>query len=501
MIKYDKVVIAGSFHYPETEFNCFNKWLEFLSIFQPEKLYLLGSLVHFDLPQRKLSNSKLEEQLKNVKERLVNFRIAILEKIRKAVPNAEIFYLQGGTEQNLKDWTEKQNLDFNQLIQLLELEQLRIKYVPEGRIRIKKLLLTHGKHMYKDAVSSAKAELKERGISGCSTCSHHIGAHYRTDYRGEMVWYEAGCFAKDGAREPGQRSESAYSERGFLVGYFANHSKRFHIFPVLFNGKLVYGKKNSRKVFFDETLSNGLQRIVLTGCHHHPFVHRKSFDAFLKFLRWFKPNVIYLTGDIIDFPELSEFKSSKSPKVQASLGRNLKKVKKALKQIREAAPEAKIYYLEGNHERRVNSYLLQNAPVLCDLPQLRIPKLLGLKKLGIRWVVGGRKIYSFLVTHGSLVRKNSGDTAKAELERRGISGCSSHTHRIGLYTKSDELGTRFWYEIGTLTRFDLNWVREKANWQRGFAVAYLNPKEGKKRIRIIQIPIINGTICFCGKEF
>lgn len=506
--EYLKTVIAGCIHWPYTKKEEFEKWLDFLRVFQPEKLYLLGSLIHSNRLVKKILEKKLDSEKENLQKQLADFYKNVLARIRQTAPKAEIFYLQGATEKNLSLWCKANELSFqDEVLKALKLEELKINYIPEGKLRVGKFLLTHGKYSQKDSVSSAKAELKERGISGCSVCSHHVGAHYKTDYRGEMAWFEVGCLAKDGVKEPGMKARSAYSERGFLVGYFSQDSDRFHMFPALFNTDIVIKKNGKEQVFF-ETLNGEIEKEVLVGCLHFPDVHKPSFNSFLEFLKEFQPDKIQLTGDFWDLSQLAWFKTSKVPQVQADLEKDIKAVKKGLRQIRQACPKAKIFYHEGNHEARVMAFLLDHAPGLYKWPTrdeklaLRIPETLDLASLDISWIPrNNRKEYGFLIIHGDYARKNSGETAKAELEAKGISGASSHCHRMGYYAVTDELGTRTWYELGTLTRYDLHWGKGKWNWQRGFAVLYRKKGESKKFFHLIPVPIVNGKIVFCGKPF
>lgn len=249
---------------------------------------------------------------------------------------------------------------------------------------------------------------------------------------------------------------------------------------------------------------NGFERIIAVSCLHVPFHHKKSLNAFLKFVTWFQPNKIYLTGDILDLQPLSAFRDSKIPKVQGSLENELKETKEVLALIRKVAPQATVYYLEGNHEKRLLDYLVEHAPALFGYPSLTIPTMLELDRLNIQWVPdrGGRKEYRFLTIHGDVVRKNSGDTAKAELETKGISGMSGHTHRLGIYSVTDEMGTRRWYEIGTVSRYNVPYIEgRKANWQRGFATVYVSKDNNGKNVHGVLIPIVDGKICFWGQEF
>jgi len=506
--KYVKTVAAGCFHYPKIAKAEFEKWLEFIAVFQPEKIYLLGSLIHSTHALRPLNETKLAKALEGLKADLGKFREAVLKRIRKAVPNTEVIYLEGPTEYNLRQWCSKQGLSFDsEVLEGLKLDDLKINYVRSGRVKVGKFLFTHGRHVYKEAVTSAKMELKKNGISGCSCVSHHISSHFRTDYRGEMVWHEIGAICKEGAKDPKHSSMNPFIEKGFLVGYFSRNGHYFHAFPLRLDKEIVVKRGKKKFVFFDPELTStrSHEKQVKVSCMHVPYEHRKSLKSFLNFLQWFKPKTLYLTGDFLDLPQLSSFKDAKDPRVQAAFPAHIKRAKKVLQLIRKALPEeTTIYYLEGNHESRLGAYLMEKVPVFLHYKALKIPELLDLKALRIRWIPerGGHKEYHHLTIHGDFVRQQSGETAHAELEKKGISGDSGHTHRCGKYCKTDEQGTREWNEIGCLSRYDLSWGNgRKANWQRGFAISFVDRGKKRKQVQTIIVPLVNGKVCFTGKEF
>ncbi len=505
--RYVKVVAAGCFHWPLTIKKYFEKWIEFVQVFKPAKIYLTGSLFHSKRSLRTLKGDKMDDEITFLKKGLIEFREAILVRIRKAAPEAEIFYLEGSCEKNLRLWCEKQGLNFEtEILGVLNLSDLKIEYVPEGKIRLGKFQFTHGKHIRQESVASAKAELKERGISGCSSISHHIGAHFRTDYRGQMAWYEIGGFCGDNVKEPFRRRSSPYSEQGFLIGWFHENGHHFIVTPIRLDGTIVQKRGRKKFIFFDPAIPQSKRHWIeiKVGCMHMPFTHKKSFLALLNLLRRLQPRRLHIVGDFMDFPELSKFKDARIPRIQASSRRNRVKAIKMLRQIREAIPNTYIDYEEGNHERRLKAYLLEKAAVFYDEPALTIPQLLNLSELNIRFIPsrGGRKEYEHLTIHGDYVRKHSGDTAKAELEAKGISGDSAHTHRLGKYCKTDEMGTREWNEIGCFAQYQIPGVDgNKANWQRGFAITIIDRTNSTRQVRTIIIPVIHGKIYFNGMEF
>lgn len=80
--------------------------------------------------------------------------------------------------------------------------------------------------------------------------------------------------------------------------------------------------------------------------------------------------------------------------------------------------------ITGNCER-IQRYLKKH-PELYSLDALKLPNLLGLDKFNIEYSDKGIKLGSLKIIHGTIVRKFSGYTARAEMEKNDCSGISGH---------------------------------------------------------------------------
>lgn len=100
-----------------------------------------------------------------------------------------------------------------------------------------------------------------------------------------------------------------------------------------------------------------------------------------------QPEKIVLNGDIFDLPEFSKY--TQDPRLFAPVAR-IQWVHKLLEDLRNAAPEAEITFVEGNHEFRLLRHLSEATPalmtVLSDLHGMTIPSLLGLAKYEVNFV-------------------------------------------------------------------------------------------------------------------
>jgi hypothetical protein len=139
----------------------------------------------------------------------------------------------------------------------------------------------------------------------------------------------------------------------------------------------VYGRPDSSKRW----------QVVLAGSDIHdklcdPFYRR----LFVETARRVQPEVIVLNGDIFDLTEFGKY--AQDPRQYDPNGRILW-VHQFLADLREAAPNAIIQFVEGNHEFRLLRHLTEATPalvtVLADLHGLTVPSLLGLDKYGVNY--------------------------------------------------------------------------------------------------------------------
>lgn len=207
---------------------------------------------------------------------------------------------------------------------------------------------------------------------------------------------------------------------------------------------------------------------------------------------------IVWNGDIVDFYEVSSF--NKDPQEVDSIEVEIDCTEQRFQEISVRQSNAIQDFNPGNHEHRWERYIRGNAPALKGLKILELPSVLKLDKYSIQChqSEGFLLTPNFLVYHGEVVRKDSGASAKGELEKFGISGISGHTHRLGTYRKMDMLGSRQWTEAGCLCKQEVEYITGQPNWQPGFAVGEFYT-DGTFWIH--EIPFINGSLRWQGKDY
>ena len=136
------------------------------------------------------------------------------------------------------------------------------------------------------------------------------------------------------------------------------------------------------------------------------------------------------------------------------------------------------------------------------LKSLNLNWMLGLQELGIKSIQeeeGYERRGNLCLTHGTIIRQDSGATARGMLKKFGISVIHGHTHRLGSTFKTDLRGMVGAWENGCLCDLKLvkMWGKELADWQSGFSVIYFTDH----RFQVDQIPIISKTILYGGQTW
>jgi predicted phosphodiesterase len=209
-----------------------------------------------------------------------------------------------------------------------------------------------------------------------------------------------------------------------------------------------------------------------------------------------KPDIIVILGDFADGEALSAHPPTKPG--ERDFEDEIQSVSKALDQL-DALGAAKKVYVEGNHEFRLDRYLMERAPGL--FRSIRWQNLLELYRRGWDWVPYRKstKVGKLHITHDT---GSAGMNAhRVSSKAFGGSAVIGHTHRMS-------------YEV--TGRFDgppylaamLGWLGdpEKAagyiheakasDWVHGFGVAYIEP-DGITHLQ--PVPIVNGRCVVQGR--
>lgn len=140
-------------------------------------------------------------------------------------------------------------------------------------------------------------------------------------------------------------------------------------------------------------------------------------------------------------------------------------------------PDAKMTYLEGNHEHRIERYM-DAHPATEGL--LDVESNLQLKKRGIDWVRCYKhgdvfQIGKLLFHHGKATGRHHASAMGAAFGRSIVYGHTHdfQSHSLVQYGKESTICAQ---SIGCLCEYEQDYIgRNPTKWQQGFAVAYFQP--------------------------
>jgi predicted phosphodiesterase len=224
------------------------------------------------------------------------------------------------------------------------------------------------------------------------------------------------------------------------------------------------------------------------------------YDLVLPFVRTLKPDVLLFNGDIADCYALSTHN-----KLRSDIRDIEGEVKECSRLFTAFAPHAKRRIMQGgNHEFRFDRILAARVPELGNAASFEAT--FRVREHGFEWVPytgqssnfqpGMTQLGSLTVTHGFLVRSHSAISAKAHFERLGASVMVGHTHRLGVYYKTNLSGVHGAWENGCLCLPNPEYTLFP-DWQQGLSVVHY---EEDGYFSVQQLPVIDRRIIQYGRE-
>ena len=238
--------------------------------------------------------------------------------------------------------------------------------------------------------------------------------------------------------------------------------------------------------------------IIVPDCHI-PNHDERAWSLMLRVAQHIKPKHIAILGDFADGETLSAHAPTKPG--TRDFQDEVESVQRALSQLDATGAVNKIYVC-GNHEFRLDRYLMENAPGL--FRSVKWQALLGLKERGWKWVP-----YRKSTTIGKLHLTHDTGTAGINAHRTsavafGGSAVIGHTHRMSYEVRGRFDGVPYLAAM-------LGWLgdAEKAadymheakasEWVHGFGVFYMEPASGI--VHLQPVPIVNGRCVVNGRLF
>lgn len=180
-------------------------------------------------------------------------------------------------------------------------------------------------------------------------------------------------------------------------------------------------------------LPTSIKNVAVWGDLHIPYHETDAVKAAIKLAKEDKVDAIFLNGDVMDFFGLSFHE--KNPKNRPRISEELESAREFLKGLRKHFPNIPIYWIDGNHEHRLERYLAVKAPELLDTSEFQIASLLRMAEYGITYLGFRTKCYfgKLLVEHGDRLKGTGGvnpaRTARLKYKRSVL---VNHFHKLSV---------------------------------------------------------------------
>lgn len=165
---------------------------------------------------------------------------------------------------------------------------------------------------------------------------------------------------------------------------------------------------------------------------HIPYHCNKYLSLVFKVLKELNPQEVVLLGDVGDFYSVNSHGNTKGE--LRNLNKEIGQVQGFLKKLREIIPDAKLVYIEGNHEDRLQRYILKEASMFDGI--VSFEGLLKLKECGVDEFVSYEPEQSYdILGAGQIFARHtplsvSQNSARLSLTKSFCSLLYGHIHRI-----------------------------------------------------------------------
>lgn len=180
-------------------------------------------------------------------------------------------------------------------------------------------------------------------------------------------------------------------------------------------------------------LPTSIKNVAVWGDLHIPYHESDAVKAAIKLAKEDKVDAIFLNGDVLDFFGLSFHE--KNPKNRPRISEELESARQFLKGLRKHFSNIPIYWIDGNHEYRLERYLAVKAPELLDTSEFQIATLLRMAEYGITYLGFRTKCYfgKLLVEHGDRLKGTGGvNPARSARLKYKRSVLVNHFHKLSV---------------------------------------------------------------------
>jgi predicted phosphodiesterase len=168
---------------------------------------------------------------------------------------------------------------------------------------------------------------------------------------------------------------------------------------------------------------------LVLGDTHFPMHDRGTIEAAVREAKAKNAAGVLFNGDMMDMVGVTPFFREPS---KEGFHDEIECGRQAFRWFRAQLPKARFVMREGNHEFRLRRFIVERAAALYDLPELRLPALIGLPAVGCEWVQDKRKVMlgKLATLHGHELRKGEGvNPARFAFLRTTSTVLVNHFHR------------------------------------------------------------------------
>jgi len=250
---------------------------------------------------------------------------------------------------------------------------------------------------------------------------------------------------------------------------------------------IVFALKNRDLIQIKPEAFEGVgKRVLVIADLHIPFSDKLCVETVLEYADEYKPDIIVILGDLVDFYKISKY--VKNP-LKKSVSGELQEGGGFLVDLRNRYRNSEIIYKQGNHEDRMTRYIMENAKEIYDLVSDLLPQKLRLNELKIKYIVEPFRIGRLWLLHG---HEKVGGSYNPEYITN-VMWKYIHDHfLVGHYHRNQEKifknieGKQFWGAAVGYLAGELDWAILH-NWTHGFAtIDFDNRGNFRGRVRTVQ---------------
>lgn len=285
--------------------------------------------------------------------------------------------------------------------------------------------------------------------------------------------------AKELAERYPELFKDTESARTFIRTMTSSSGKNSHKYSLVRNIMGEYEMEDTGVPAEPFVVPKGYHRIGIISDIHSLYCDSQALEVAINYLVQKDVNALLINGDLIDFYQLSHFQPQRS---RMHFQEEREWVIRFLKEMQLLFDN--VYFKQGNHEKRYQTYMNNNAPVIFELPEFRtINYLFGYDNSTITFIPDSQrvKIGKLNVFHGHEFGKGGG--AIVNIGRRafmrGLQNVAvGHHHKTDSYSfKNFDNQISMGWAIGCLCQ--MNQAYAPVNqWNHGFATVELEDDKG-----------------------